>query len=375
MTDRPIIIVGLGYGDEGKGSVVSSLVEHCGCKTVVRFNGGAQCSHNVVTDDGRHHAFAQFGSGTFTPGVRTFLSRFMLLNPGALLNEEAHLRETGIVDGFDRLAVDGRAVVTTPYHQLVNRLLEQERGTARHGSCGMGIGETVRDSIERPDTVMRAWMLRDEPRLWRVLNETRLALSARYERFREALQIVDQNAVTDRFYNCGCKMHICKPRESVDILNGDGLLFEGGQGILLDEDYGFHPHTTWSRTTMANAMTLLRESGNETKPFRIGVTRTFMTRHGPGPFPTEDESFRAAVAEDHNATGEYQGPFRVGKLDVPLLTYAIAVNGGLDAAAVTYIDKWPKGAHELTEDVFPGIKLCLTSHGQRTCDKTFHFLP
>src|ERR1700754_2874816 len=137
-----VMVVDLGFGDAGKGGVVDRLCARGPgpVHAVVRFNGGAQAAHNVVTTDGRHHTFAQFGSGTFTPGVRTHLSRFMLVDPLALAAEAAHLAAVGVPDALDRLTADAGAPLTTPYHRAANRA----RATAvLHGSCGMGIGETA----------------------------------------------------------------------------------------------------------------------------------------------------------------------------------------------------------------------------------------
>ena len=125
-------------------------------RTVVRFNGGAQAAHNVVTRDGRHHAFAQFGAGTFTPGVRTHLSRFVLLDPLALAAEATHLAIVGVPDALDRLTVDRDALLTTPYHRAANRARELARGNHRHGSCGMGIGETASYALTHPADAPRA---------------------------------------------------------------------------------------------------------------------------------------------------------------------------------------------------------------------------
>ena len=122
---------------------------------MVRFNGGAQAAHNVITSDGRYHAFAQFGSGTFTPGVRTHLSRFVLVDPLALAAEAAHLASVGVGDALDRLTVDRDTLMTTPYHRLANQARERARGAARHGSCGMGIGETANYALEHPDDAPR----------------------------------------------------------------------------------------------------------------------------------------------------------------------------------------------------------------------------
>src|SRR4051812_48029015 len=108
-----IIVVGLGFGDEGKGATVDYLARRHDAGLVVRFNGGPQCAHNVITPDGRHHTFAQFGSATFLPNVRTHLSRYALINPLNMLREEEHLREVGIDDAFDRLTVDEGCIVIT----------------------------------------------------------------------------------------------------------------------------------------------------------------------------------------------------------------------------------------------------------------------
>ena len=133
-----VIVVDLGYGDAGKGTVVDWLCARRGAaprvpRTVVRFNGGAQAAHNVVTPDGRHHTFAQFGSGMFTPGVRTHLSRFMLVDPLALASEAAHLADVGVPDALDRLSVHRDALLSTPFHRAANRARERARRAARHG--------------------------------------------------------------------------------------------------------------------------------------------------------------------------------------------------------------------------------------------------
>ena len=121
---RAIIVIGLGFGDCGKGTIVDHLTRAPGAHTVVRFNGGPQAGHNVVLPDGRHHTFSQFGSGTFVGGVQTLLSRFMLVEPYALLNEANHLVQSGVPDPLDRLWIDKRCAVITPAHQAANRLRE-----------------------------------------------------------------------------------------------------------------------------------------------------------------------------------------------------------------------------------------------------------
>ncbi len=138
---RAFVVVDLGFGDSGKGLLTDFLARRTGASVVVRYNGGAQAGHNVVTSDGRHHTFAQFGAGSFVPGVRTFLSRHVIVHPTALLFEGRALEEKGVGDVFSRLRVSEAARVITPFHQAANRLRELARGEARHGSCGVGVGE------------------------------------------------------------------------------------------------------------------------------------------------------------------------------------------------------------------------------------------
>ena len=117
---------------------------------------------------------------------------------------------------------------------------------------------------------------------------------------------------------------------------GGDVVFEGAQGVLLDEWRGFHPHTTWSTCTFDNALELLR--GRDRDVTKLGVLRTYATRHGPGPFPTEDRSLDALLPEPHNATHTFQGAFRRGWFDAVLARYAVEACDGIDALALTHVD-------------------------------------
>ncbi|MFD0361160.1 adenylosuccinate synthetase [Nocardia sp. GCM10030253] len=331
MTRAHIIVVDLGFGDAGKGATVDWLCSpeaELDVAAVVRFNGGAQAAHNVVAD-GRHHTFAQFGSGTFA-GVPTVLSQHMLVEPIALAGESRQLAALGVPDPLSLLFVDGRALLTTPIHIAANRAREDARGSSRHGSCGRGIGETAWYALDhRAPTVadcLRPSVLRDKLDALAAHYAPMIAPSRHryepigdlvdmYREFAAAVRIVD-GAQLARFERQG------------------RLIFEGAQGILLDEWRGFHPHTTWSTVEPRNARAMLAGIGAE--GYVLGVTRTYMTRHGAGPLPTEDRTL--AIPESHNATGPYQGPFRLGHFDPILLRYAIAVSGGVDGLAVTHLD-------------------------------------
>ena len=128
-------VLGLGFGDCGKGHFVDALTRRWQAHTVVRFNGGAQAGHNVVTsaDAGSralHHTFSQFGAGTLVPGVRTLLLDPMVVHPTALLAEAEALGRIGVNDALSRLKIDAQCRVTTPYHQAAGCLRERLRGAA-----------------------------------------------------------------------------------------------------------------------------------------------------------------------------------------------------------------------------------------------------
>ena len=158
---QAIILADLGFGDAGKGTLADYLSRQLAVHTIVRYNGGPQAAHNVVTPDGRHHTFAQFGSGMFLPHTRTLLSRFMLVNPLNMLKEERHLSALGVTDALPRTMIDRRALVITPFQRAINRLREVARAADRHGSCGEGIGECMSDALNYRDDVIRVGDLQD----------------------------------------------------------------------------------------------------------------------------------------------------------------------------------------------------------------------
>ncbi|MFI9387537.1 adenylosuccinate synthetase [Kutzneria sp. NPDC052558] len=328
LGDQHVIVVDLGFGDAGKGATVDWLCANHSVSAVVRFNGGAQAAHNVVAD-GRHHRFAQFGSGTFS-GVPTLLSRHMLVEPIALARESEALARLGVADPLSLLHISGDALLTTPLHVAANRAREDARGAARHGSCGLGVGETAAYALDhRAPTVADC---RDPLLLTRLLDQLAqhfapligdrfdsiTDLVALYREFAAAVRIVDSTALA-RFAARG------------------RLVFEGAQGVLLDEWRGLHPHTTWSTVEPRHARAMIAGLGH--RPYVLGVTRTYLTRHGAGPFPTEDPAL--ALPERHNTTGEYQGAFRVGHFDPILLRYSIEACHGIDGLSLTHLDQHP----------------------------------
>ncbi len=348
---RHVIVVDLGYGDAGKGTIVDWLCATRPVTAVIRFNGGAQAAHNVVTPDGRHHTFAQFGSGTLH-GIPTHLSRFMMVDPLALAAEAEHLAGLGVAAPFELLTVDRQALLTTPWHRAANRRREAARGDDRHGSCGMGVGETAAFALAHPGLAVRAGDTESPATLARKLCGIRDALTAELGPL-DAPPVAD---VADAFRWFGTAVRFVS--SSRHLLEGS-CVFEGAQGVLLDEWRGWHPYTTWSTTTFDNAETLLAEAGTG-DALRLGVVRTYTTRHGAGPLVTEDPQLTAAQPERHNAHGPWQGAWRAGHFDAVAHRYAVEVCGGVDALAVTHLDASARHdlrmclAYEQLDRIVPG---------------------
>lgn len=350
---RATIVTDLGFGDAGKGSVVDYLTATSkSTSTVVRHNGGGQAAHNVVTPDGRHHTFNQFGSGTFNNGVRTHLSRFMLVDPVLLFYEATLLEDLGCDAPCERLSVDEEALVVTPFHKAANKLREKLRGEDSHGTCGMGIGETMADSFNFSDSV-KAKDFYDQESLERKLRsiqerkrEEFKAHFAKYSQdpvLKDSIQMLNDSAYSQKFAEetilFAKKLKVVGGGYLKELSELGDLVFEGAQGVLLDEWYGFHPHTTWSTTTCTNAVTLLDEIDYTGITKKLGLTRAYATRHGRGPFVSMDENLTKTIPDYHNSSEGWQGEFRVGWFDSVMMRYALSVSGGVDELVVTNIDR------------------------------------
>lgn len=359
------VVVDLGYGDAGKGTIVDALTRKVNPKFVVRFNGGCQSAHNVVSPDGRQHTFSQFGSGSLVPGVKTYLAAGFLWNPISMMAEAKALIANGVEDIVDRIYIDEQALVVTPWHRAINRLLEFSRGDGRHGSCGEGIGQARGDSCELPRHY--SLMAGDVKRfsvdgITEVLE--RIAKNARTKWF----SLITHPEVTDAFPQEDLKFLLDKEApfkcavlykqisdvvkfvgfdldwqvESLGRMWDSNLIFEGAQGILIDENYGFAPYQTWSNCTSMNARYLLKKVGWIGGTHVIGVTRPYAIRHGAGPFPTEDHemSRSSRFRESHNVPNQWQGPARIGNFDAVATNYAIEADGHIDSLAVTNLDRF-----------------------------------
>ena len=350
MSARPTVevVLGLGFGDEGKGSIVDWLARRAATPPlVVRWNGGPQAAHHVVTDDGRTHCFSQLGSASLVAGARSHLGPAMAVDLYALHAEAAVL-------GGDPLAattVDPRCVLVTPWHAIIGRVREALRGAHRHGSTGRGVGEAVlgRHLIAGDLTggssrgpgggfadrlrELRGALLATATAL--IGDAGRADCSPGRDEARELIARGNDPDLLAAFLDAAGR-----PLAITDQLPpADHIILESAQGALLDRDHGFFPHVTPSRITRAAADHAARQLGLGGPLEVYGVLRAYHTRHGEGPFPSEDPALAAVLPELHNREDGPAGRFRVGWFDAVLARHAVAFAGPIDRLAITCLDR------------------------------------
>lgn len=360
MIGKIFIVGGLSYGDEGKGASVDYLTRKHKVKLIVRFGGGPQAAHHVTIPDGTVHCFAQFGSGTFVPGVYTYLSRFMLVDPLAIEAENSALKVNGVFDGLSRLLIDEDCLVVTPFHKIIGRMLEISRGENKHGSCGKGVGRAVEDGKNLGGQALRIRDLQDIKALKSKLNflqQIKIDLAEQLveeqpancelSKYLNDIKRYDYpDKLTEIYHNFSISSGACivdrNFLKEILLTGGDeeSAIFEGAQGALLDSKRGFLPYVTSTATTFNNAVQLIEEAEYRGSIKKIGIVRAYATRHGVGPFVTEDQELAKLIPDKHNSNNEWQGPFRIGWLDLLSADYASAINDGVDEIVLTNLDRF-----------------------------------
>ncbi len=321
------VVIGANFGDEGKGLMTDYFAsKNAKNSIVVRFNGGCQAGHTVQTPEGKRHVFSHFSSATLV-NCPTFLSRFFIVNPMFFVKELASLRLLGV---DPTVFVDPRAIVSTPFDVFLNQLLETKRGTKRHGSCGLGINETVSRcyrEISFKTTVAELFDLESFKRKLRHIQANWLPLRLKELGIAEqdsmvlsflsmSEQIIDRflSDVSEFLLETVCSEKIPGKRE---------IIFEGAQGLLLDEfRIDNFPHLTRSRTGLSNVIVLAREMQVEHLEVTY-VSRTYLTRHGAGPLKNEAQW---SLRDDTNVPNQFQGSLRFADLDLDQLRYAVSLD-------------------------------------------------
>lgn len=318
------VIIGANYGDEGKGLFTDYFASHDPENSlIVRFNGGAQAGHTVVTPDGRRHVFSHFGSGSFV-GAPTFLSKFFIVNPLIFVKELADLQSICVKP---IVTIDSDAMLTTPFDMFINQTVERRRAAGRHGSCGLGINETVTRSLRSPLLRLRARDMLNPTTLLQKLREIKIAwFIPRLADFNIAPQSEDAVIFLENLESI-LKEFVKDTQTLLEFAaisavypDHKHIIFEGAQGLMLDEDrIDQFPHVTRSKTGLTNVLYLAPHFGIEELNVTY-ISRTYLTRHGAGPLNGECDW---VFPDSTNIPNQFQGTLRFAPLDLQTLQKSI----------------------------------------------------
>jgi adenylosuccinate synthase len=310
------IVVGLGFGDEGKGKVVNYLASlprrYSNLPSpVVRFSGGQQAGHTVC-EGNFAHIFSNIGSGAYHQ-CGTVWTKYCTFDPVGLDNELRILRERWGLN--PTITVDPECPVTTWMDKESQRTNYEN---VSHGTCGVGVGTTW--EREENHYKLRAYDLQ-----YPSVHEEKLNLiSANYYPYSGS----DSSAARER-YMAAVESLFTNPRLFIkscsEIPTPQDMIFEGSQGIMLDKDVGFFPHVTRSKTTTEKAFEII--GGAEALVY--AVTRAYQTRHGTGPMTGFPVPELEDIKDNTNVDHPFQGELRIRSLDLNLLKYAIDSDPGI----------------------------------------------
>jgi adenylosuccinate synthase len=344
---KNLAIVGLQWGDEGKGKIVDILSEHFDC--VARYQGGHNAGHTVNIGS-RRHVLHLVPSGIFHPGVKCVIGGGVVLDPLAFIQEAEAIEKTG-TEIRGRLFVSNRCHLILPYHRVIETAVELQLGERRIGTTSRGIGPAYEDKMGRRG--LRVCDLMNSDTLAQKIREQVSEKNRALEALRYP-ETIDPEPICESYAKYGEQI---RPFviDSAAYLNrlikeGNRILFEGAQATLLDVDHGTYPFVTSSSAAAGGAATGLGVSPKHVNAV-IGITKAYTTRVGGGPFPTEtsgkeDEELRTRGVEFGSTTGR---PRRCGWFDGPAARYSTMVNG-LDSVVVTKLD---------VLDSFPEIPFCV----------------
>lgn len=344
-----VAVIGAQWGDEGKGHIVDMLAEQA--RLVVRYSGGNNAGHTVVNALGTFKLHV-VPSGIFDPNTVNVIGSGVVIDPAKLIEELDNLQAAGI--NIAKLFISDRAHVIMPYHIMLDQLEEQQRGGAKIGTTGRGIGPAYADKMGRIGIRMGD-LIHEET----LLSRLRQALEIKNRLLTQlyGAQPLSLHETFLRYLELGGKLenYVTDTHPIIQrALEKDvPILLEGAQGVLLDIDHGTFPYVTSSSPGAAGAC-----QGAGIGPTQIssvlGVFKAYTTRVGEGPFPTEVDGDAAAVlrqigtpwAEVGTTTGRLR---RVGWFDAVMARYAIRLNG-IDTVAITKLD---------VLDTLPTIKVCV----------------
>ncbi len=332
-----LVIVGIQWGDEGKGKIVDLLTPKA--DAVVRFQGGANAGHTLVIDS-KKTVLHLVPSGILHDGVKCVIGNGLVVDPEVLLEEIDLLQKGGHLKDPSQLMISERAHVVFSYHKEIDGLREGSRDEAQKiGTTKRGIGPAYEDKVTRQGIRM-AELIREDilaERLRRVVQTKNEYITKIF-----GAEPIEIDAVIKKYTDFGQKLkpYVVQSDRLLDEWMKDGkkVLFEGAQGSLLDVDYGTFPFVTSSNTIASNAA-----SGSGVGPGKLdnvlGITKVYCTRVGSGPFMSElDDEVGERLRKEGGEFGATTGrPRRCGWLDLVSVKENVRVNG-VNKLALTKLD-------------------------------------
>ena len=323
-TGKVDVLLGLQWGDEGKGKVVDVLTPHY--DVIARFQGGPNAGHTLEFE-GQKYVLRSIPSGIFQGGKINIIGNGVVLAPDLFMDEAQHLEETGH-DLKSRLHISKKAHLIMPTHRILDRAYEAAKGKNKVGTTGKGIGPTYTDKISRNGLrvgdILECF---EEKYAAHKDRHMKMLASMGWTDF-EGFEEVEAKWLQGIEYLKGFQMVDSEIEINRILRNGESILCEGAQGTMLDVDFGSYPFVTSSNTVCAGACTGLGIGPNRIGHV-FGIMKAYCTRVGSGPFPTElfDETGKTIRDLGHEYGAVTGRERRCGWIDLVALKYAIMVNG------------------------------------------------
>ena len=318
------VLLGLQWGDEGKGKIVDVLTPHY--DIIARFQGGPNAGHTLEFE-GIKHVLHTIPSGIFHESVINVIGNGVVIDP-VVFNQELEKLTPFNMDVKKRLLISKKAHLIVPTHKLLDAATELSKGTKKIGSTLKGIGPTYMDKTGRNGLRVGDIFRHDFKQKYTALVDKHLGILKHFEGFE-----YDLPALESVWFDAIKSLQSLTAIDSEQYLNdalkkGKKILAEGAQGTMLDIDFGTYPYVTSSNTVTAGTCTGLGIAPTKIEKV-IGIFKAYCTRVGSGPFPTEltDEVGDLIRKEGHEFGSTTGRPRRCGWIDIPQMKYAIMVNG------------------------------------------------
>jgi len=351
------------FGDEGKGTFIDYLAHEKNTDGIIRYNGGSQSSHTVITPDGKLHKFSQLGSGMFLEKCHTYITENMVVNLDNLMVEIEFFSEaTGIEipEIIRRIHIHENCYIVTPYHKLLNKLRELSQGSKRRGSVGTGVSEVtyllsekkhfsyeytlgvqVKDIYQPNDnyemieklkavqTYVQQFYEEHQSDIWKNMPEGMKKIMGKEIEYlltpKAFLQIAYDYIIRLKYAtkDRNLKQCIYQAYELSFRKKCNCAVWEGSQGLLIDGVYGIKPNTTLLDTTNHFALSIAYRNDKITN---VGIAKAFNSRHGLGVFPTETTEVSSNISDKNQDESFWNGKIRFGWFDAVLLRYAQKIN-------------------------------------------------